>query len=413
MSRFRILMLTPQLPYPPHQGTSLRNLHILRALAETHQVTLLSFDESNNQQQLDPLRAICTIRPPIPISARSTSRRLAQLATTDKPDLALRLRSDAFASALSAVLAEKPFDAVQIEGIELAHFIDQVRQEAPGTQVVIDCHNAETELQRRAFRSDIRQPSRWPSAFYSAIQARRLKNYERQALYAADGVIAVSEIDRQFLKQTAPQLAHEIAIVPNTIDVSAYSRPASFSSDMQFDLIFTGKMDYRPNVDAVLWFADAVWPQIVEQRPQTTWAIVGQRPHPRIEALRESKGVTVTGSVPDIQPYIAGSTVFIIPIRMGSGTRLKMIEAMAAGKPIVSTTIGAEGFPVQNGVNIILADSPVNQSEAILNLLQDPERRSNLGSAASVFAAQYDWRRIVPILNDFYDSLFTRKQLAL
>jgi glycosyltransferase involved in cell wall biosynthesis len=409
MARLQILMLTPQMPYPPHQGTSLRNLHVLRALAENHEVTLLSFHESDKPPQLEPLRAYCHVLTPVPITSRSTSQRLAQLISTSEPDLGLRLRSEAFSAALSTALAEKRFDAIQIEGMELAYVIEQIKREAPGARVVIDCHNAETELQRRALQADIRRPKRWPTALYSAIQIGRLEKYERQALLAADGILAVSEIDRQFLRQTAPQLQQEITVAPNTIDVSVYASPEAISGEQGFDLVFTGKMDYRPNVDGVLWFADFVWPRIIRERPQTTWAIVGQRPAPSIQALRGTQGITVTGSVPDIRPYIAGATVFIMPLRMGSGTRLKLIEGMAAGKPVVSTRLGAEGFPVQDGVNIILADIPEQQSEAILHLLREPELRGRLSSAAYELARQYDWRQIVPLLADFYDSLVRRK----
>ncbi len=406
MARHRILMLTPQLPYPPHQGTSLRNLHVLRALAENHEVTLLSFHESDKPPQLQPLHAYGHILPPVPITSRSTSRRLAQLISTGEPDLGLRLRNESFNEALSAALAEKRFDAIQIEGLELAYVIEQVRREAPGARVVIDCHNAETELQRRAFRADIRRPKRWPAALYSAIQIGRLERYERRVLQAADGILAVSEIDRQFLRRTAPQLSSDmITIVPNTIDVSAYASPGPISEQQRFDLVFTGKMDFRPNVDGVQWFADVIWPRIVQERPQTTWGIVGQRPAPSVHALQETEGITVTGSVPDIQPYIAAATVFVMPLRVGSGTRLKLIEAMAAGKPVVSTTLGAEGFPVQNGVNVILADTPEQQSESILHLLREPDLRGRLSSAASELAGQYDWRQIVPVLDDFYGSL--------
>jgi glycosyltransferase involved in cell wall biosynthesis len=221
----------------------------------------------------------------------------------------------------------------------------------------------------------------------------------------ADGVIAVSDIDRRHLVGLAPDMKSQVAVVPNTIDVSEYARPEPVPPDMRFDLVFTGKMDYRPNVDAVLWFADNVWPPILEQRPRTTWAIVGQRPHPRLDPLRNVKGVTLTGSVARIQPYIAGASVYIAPLRIGSGTRLKLTEAMAAGKAIVSTRVGAEGFPVEDGKNILLADSAGEQAKAILRLLQDPEERGMLGSAARAFAGRYDWRQTVPLLEDFYNSL--------
>jgi glycosyltransferase involved in cell wall biosynthesis len=409
MARLQILLLTPQLPYPPHQGTSLRNLHVLRALAERNDVTLLSFDDVHSPQELDPLRAIGRVLPPVPAVTRSTFQRLKQVATTGEPDVALRLRSETFASALSAALTATPYNAIQIEGIELAHYIEQVKEIAPRARVTLDCHNAETELQRRAIRADLRRVARWPAALYSAVQVRRLARFERQALISVDGVIAVSDIDRQHLLALAPDISRQIAVVPNTIDVDEYARPEPVPPEIQFDLVFTGKMDYRPNVDAVLWFAEAAWPLILEQRPQTTWAIVGQRPHPRLEPLRKIMGVTLIGSVPRIQPYIAGASIYIAPLRIGSGTRLKLIEAMAASKAIVSTTVGAEGFPVENGKNILLADTPADQAAAILRLLRDPEGREQLGSAARAFVGRYDWRQTVDLLETFYESLVTKE----
>jgi glycosyltransferase involved in cell wall biosynthesis len=409
MTRLQILMLTPQLPYPPHQGTSLRNLHILRALAETNEVTLLSFDDADHLSVPAPLRVICQVLPPVTMPTRSMIQRFGQLATTNEPDVALRLRSERFAAALSAALAAKPFDAVQIEGIELAHYISLVKSDAPNTSIVLDCHNAETELQRRALQADVHQVSRWPAALYSAIQVRRLGYYERRVLRAANGVLAVSDIDRERLIKLAPEIDQEVAVVPNTIDVAEYVWDEIVPPEMRFDLVFTGKMDYRPNVDAVLWFAESVWPLIVEQRPQTTWAIVGQRPHRRLDRLRKLKGITITGLVPRVQPYIAGASVYVMPLRMGSGTRLKLIEAMAAGKAIVSTSIGAEGFPVENEKNILLADTASDQSAAILRLLRDAEERSLLGSAARAFAKRYDWRHTVPLLEEFYKSLLTKE----
>jgi len=162
-----ILLLTPQWPYPPQQGTSLRNFHVLRALALRHDVTLLSYAEADQTADTQPLSDWTRVRPPIAVPTRTTVRRLAQLLTTRAPDMALRLRSEAFAAALAALLRAERFDAVQIEGIELAWAIPAVRA-ASAARIVLDCHNAETELQRRAGQGDRARPGRWPAAVYSA-----------------------------------------------------------------------------------------------------------------------------------------------------------------------------------------------------------------------------------------------------
>ncbi|WP_374687523.1 glycosyltransferase [Promineifilum sp.] len=402
----RILLLTPQLPYPPHQGTSLRNFHILRALAERHQVTLLSFAEGDGPPDLAVLRSLARVLPPVAVPPpRSAGRRLRQLATTREPDVALRLRDPAFPAALAAALRADAYDAVQVEGIELAHTIPTIR--AARARIVLDCHNAETELQRRAFRADLGRPGRWPAAAYSRLQTGRLARFERWALGAADAVIAVSEADRDHLRRLWGAGAGDITVIPNTIDVGEYEWAGPVPDAARFDLVFTGKMDYRPNVDGMLWFAEAVWPLIAARRPGTTWGIVGQRPHPRLEALRALPGVTVTGRVERVQPYLAGGAVYILPLRVGSGTRLKLIESMAASKAIVSTTVGAEGFPVADGRELLLADAPAAFAEAVVGLLGDPGRRRELGAAARVFAARYDWRETVVPLAGLYERLLT------
>lgn len=402
-----ILILTPQLPYPPHQGTSLRNYHILRGLAaQGHTLTLLSFVEdaqSTAPEAIRPLQALCAHIETAPMPSRSTAVRLRQLLTSPLPDIAHRLHSPLFGQKLRHLLAQNRVDIVQIEGIELARLIDVVRVASPQSKIVFDNHNAEAALQQRNLLTDLRQPRRWMAAAYSAVQVRRLRRFERWACQTADAVTCVSATDRQtLLRLSAPRVS--ITVIPNCIDVESYAAP-EVPNLPQPDLVFTGKMDYRPNVDAVLWFADAVWPAIRCAHPGATWAIVGQKPHPRLARLRQVEGITLTGWVESVLPYLAGAAVIIMPFRVGSGTRLKLIEAMAAGKAIVSTAIGAEGFPVWHGQEIYLAETAQELATAVLHLLDHPQERERLGQAARVFARQYDWRAVVPRFDEVYDQV--------
>ena len=155
-------------------------------------------------------------------------------------------------------------------------------------------------------------------------------------------------------------------------------------------------MDYRPNIDAMLWFAREIWPLIRNRQPQATLAIVGKNPHPRLDPVRQMPGVTVTGWVEYVQPYLAGAKLFIMPFRVGSGTRLKLIEAMAAGMTIVSTSQGVEGFPVQHEVQLCIADDPQAFADIVVALLNRPDQRHDLGANAVNFAQQYDWRQVIP-----------------
>ena len=399
-----ILLLTPQLPYPPQQGTSLRNFHLLRALAHSHTVTLLSFAESDRAADTARLAELARVLPPVRVPDRTTGQRLRALLTSRAPDMGRRLRSEAFDAALADALRSEAFDAVQIEGIELAWTIPLIRATSPSIRIVLDCHNAETELQRRALRRDLRRPGRWPAAIYSTAQVGRLARFEREALRAADAVITVSEIDRRQLMALADPV-QPMTVIPNVVAVADYHWEGAVPDEARFDLVFTGKMDYRPNVDGVLWFAEEIWPLVRRARPATTWAIVGQRPHARLMSLGNEPGITLTGRVAQVQPYLAGAGVYILPLRIGSGTRLKLIESMAAGCAVVSTTIGAEGVALENGREGILADTPEAFAAAVLALLDDPAQRLALGKRARAFAAQYDWRRVGPLLDGVYDGL--------
>ena len=397
----KILILTPQLPFPAHQGTSLRNLNIMRGLAIHHDITLLSFIEENqsdDRKAIAPLHALCKQIKTIAAPPHTKLARLRHLFTSRLPDMAHRLYSPAFDVALRRLLDETRFDIVQIEGIELARYMDSIRAASPDSRLVFDNHNAETALQRRNFETDKRNPRRWIAAAYSRAQMGRLSHFEGWACAMADGITAVSDTDRTELQRHHPDLP--ISVIPNCIDVGEYA--LNEPDPIPFDLLFSGKMDYRPNVDAVLWFADEVWPRIRAKRPLTTWAIVGQKPHPRLERLRGLDGVTVTGWVDRVQPYLAGATVYVMPFRIGSGTRLKLIEAMASGKPIVSTPMGAEGFPVQSGRELLLADGVVEMETAVLSLLDDPIARKKLTDNALVFAQQYDWRQVIPLFEEAY-----------
>lgn len=401
----KVLLLTPQLPYPPHQGTSLRNFHIIRGLAQACEVSLLSFLEpgqSTDPEKIVPLAALCQNIETVPVPQRTTAKRLQQLFATRRPDMAHRLFSQPFNVRLLQMLQVNDFDVVQIEGIELARYLPVIRQGSPRSKIVFDDHNAETELQRRNFLTDLRQPRRWVAAAYSAEQVRRLRKFERWICEEADWVTAVSQPDKVHLEQLTNGRT-PITVIPNSLDVQQFQLKES--EPVPSDIVFSGKMDYRPNVDAVLWFVDEVWPKIKQERPSTTFTIVGQKPHARLDRLKNEPGITLTGWVDRVEPYLAGANVFILPFRVGSGTRLKLIEAMAAGKALVSTAVGAEGFPVTHNRELLLVDEAEGFGTAVLQLLNHPEERRRLGEAAQQFAQRYDWRVVVPKFLTIYEEL--------
>lgn len=395
----RILLLTPQRPYPPHQGTTLRNFNLVKELTKRHTVCVLTFLEPDqNPHDSGPLLELCEWLETAPVPHRSTRLRLQQMLTTRRPDMSLRLWSPELNARLAARLREQPFDVVEIEGIEMSPYLPTVEAAQPQPMIIYDAHNAEWILQKRACLADLKNPVRWPAAAYSWVQWHRLRQYEADLLRRVDHTVAMSHPDKVALRDVAPDVP--ITVVPNGVDLAAY---AEAGQTVAYDLLFTGKMDFRPNIDAVLWFGKQVWPLILAQRPGTTFAIVGQRPHPRLDVLRDLPGVTITGYVEDVRPYLSGATVYVAPLRVGGGTRLKLLEAMVMGVPIVSTTVGAEGFPVVNGQELILADEPESFAQKVLDLLANPARRARLAAAGKAFAqANYGWDALIPHLEKIY-----------
>lgn len=399
----QILLLTPQRPYPPHQGTTLRNFNLVKELAKRHRVCVLTFLEPDqDSDDPGPLPNLCQWVETVPVPQRSTVTRLRQMLFTRRPDMSWRLWSPIFNERLAHRLRDEAFDVVEIEGIEMAPYLSTIeRTVQPRPFIVYDAHNAEWILQKRAAAADLKNPARWPAAAYSWVQWRRLRRYEAELLDRVDHTVAMSAPDKVVLREIAPDAS--ITVIPNGIDWTAYHQ--FDGSPIHYDLIFTGKMDFRPNIDAVLWFGQKVLPLIQARRPQTTFAIVGQRPHSRLDVLRDSPGITVTGYVDDIRPYLAGATVYVTPLRVGGGTRLKLLEAMAMGKAIVSTTLGAEGFPVVDGQELLLADEPDIFANQVLDLLENPTRRRRLGTAGRAFAqANYHWEMLVPQLEKIYEA---------
>ena len=277
-----------------------------------------------------------------------------------------------------------------------------IRQERRGAKLVYDALNAEADLQRIIARVDRRQPKRWHAMFYSSVQARRLEAFEGRVCRLVDAVIAVSDEDSALLNayQGAP-----ITVMANGIHAHDYASKAR-SAGARHQLVFTGKMDYRPNVDAVEWFCQAVLPIARRQLPALRLTVVGRNPHPRLGALAASGDIELTGWVESVLPYLHGAALYVAPLRMGSGTRLKLLQAMAAGCAVVSTSIGAAGLNDDARRGIVIADGATAFAQEIVNLLHDHARRESLGTLAQRLAAQYyDWRALLPTLLQLYARL--------
>ncbi|MBN1400018.1 MAG: glycosyltransferase [Anaerolineae bacterium] len=407
--RKRILFLTPQVPYPPEQGAAIRNYNLIAHISRRHDVALLSFreGEADEDQAEDPLGAMCAPCRTVSAPVRTRAERLRALVTSGLPDMALRLFSSEFAEALRQLVTAERYDLVQIEGIEMAPYGLMIQEwlgpDAPA--VIYDAHNAEYLLQKRAFATDLWRPRRWGTAAYSFMQWQRLRRYERLICERAAAVVSVSEADALALGRLHRGLRP--LVVPNGVDTTRYHPGLADTLPLEHPaIVFTGKMDFRPNVDAMLWFFRRVWPLVRRQSPEARLYVVGKSPHAALAALQTAPGVHVTGYVEEILPYFGGGDVYIVPLRIGGGTRLKVLEAMAAGLPLVTTSLGAEGIAITPGVNARVADTPEAFAQAILDLLADPGQGRALGAAARRFALEhYDWHTIAPPLEALYSAL--------
>ncbi len=401
----KILFITASLPYPPQQGGALRTYGLLHGLHQAgHDITLLSFCEPSATYIGTPLETFCTRIETVATPIRTKSHRLKDLFLSTEPDISRRLYSEAFEQKLKQLINDQAFDVVQFEGIEVACYLPIIRQTKPSAKLVYDAFNAEAAMQYVIFEIDRGNPRRLPAAIYSLIQSRRITKFEAILCQQADLVIAVSDEDATILRRYNPHKS--VPVVANGIFTDEYDKSSSSLSLGEQVLVFTGKMDYRPNVDAVLWFTSQILPRIKQVASDVQFYIVGQKPHESLEFLRDNASVIVTGWVESVLPYLKGSQVYIAPLRMGSGTRLKILEAMAAGCAVVATTLAASGMQREAEMGMLIVDQPEQMAETIVKLLNNPQLRSQLGEAAHKYVKNhYDWAVLIPNLLDAYKAL--------
>jgi glycosyltransferase involved in cell wall biosynthesis len=358
--------------------------------------------------------------------------------------MALRNAAPAYAEALRALLATEHFDIIQAESIEMASYLWQAKSfesralssksrqsskvRTQSSKLILDQFNAEYVLQKRAALTSLRAAIRPPTtmraakanaqnlagAAYSLAQWRKLARYEAQVMRGCDAVLAVADADRGILCELAPDVT--IGVVPNGVDTAYFSR-AAMASDragpLAFGgatLVFSGTLDFRPNVDAVVWFAREVLPRLRLRRPDLRLLVVGKRPAPALRQLADEGALLLTGAVPDARPYIAGAAVYVVPMRIGGGVRLKLLEALSLEAPVVSTSMGAEGVAgLRAGEHCLLAEDAARFATAILELLGDPARSRALGRAGRALVRErYDWSVIVPRLEALYQDILGR-----
>jgi sugar transferase (PEP-CTERM/EpsH1 system associated) len=387
----RILWLKTDLLLPLDKGGKLRTWHLMRHLAKQHEITYLAFaDPNEDPAHLEGMHEVARHVETVPRHEvrKGSPQFFAKAAwhlADPLPYAVGQYRSRAYRERLRELLATRTFDLVVSDFLPPIVNMPKVLP----CPAVLFTHNVESEIWRRHAETatGIRRP-------LYATQYRRMLRFEGQALRRFEGLLAVSDADRATFARLYEQVdADGIHVVRTGVDTEFFT-PA-VSADDSMELVFTGSMDWLPNEDGMLWFCRDILPRIRREVPNVTLSIVGRAPTPAVLKLADEHGVRVTGRVDDVRPYMREAAVFIVPLRIGGGTRLKIFEAMAMAKAVVSTTVGAEGLPVTHDRDVVLADDPGSFARAVMQLLRNTNERRRLEHAARRLVAEhFDWSAV-------------------
>ncbi len=379
----RVLLLAHRIPFPPDKGDKIRSYHLLRHLAARYHVHLAAFVDDRRDLQHEPhLRSICADVCLVPIDPRR--RRLASLfgLLTGEP-LSLRFFSDRrLQQWVDQSLASQRFDAVVTYSSPMARFVEGPRYESMNR--IADFIDVDSEKWAQYATS-----SRWPASWIYAREARTLLAYERRIAGRFNRTLFVSAAEAQLFVGRAPECAGRVGHFSNGVDTDyfdpALDHPNPYPAGGPI-AVFTGAMDYRPNIEAVQWFVEAILPLLQQSCPQARFFIVGSNPARSVRQLAETAGVTVTGRVEDVRPYLRHAQAVVAPLRIARGIQNKVLEAMAMERPVVATAAAAEGIDPQGRALHGIADSPDAFAAATARAFQagpQPQARQRVVEAFS------------------------------
>jgi glycosyltransferase involved in cell wall biosynthesis len=391
----RILLLTQVVPYPPDSGPKIKTYHVLRYLAQGHEVHLISFVRSEAEAaSLETLRSSCASATGVPLK-RSRVKDVAYLLRSlvaGRPFLVERDDLAAMRQVVRDRLDGGSFDAVHADQLTMGQFAVDL----PVPLRVLDEHNAVWTIVRRSAQREL-----GPRRVVAELEWRKLRAYEGALCRRFDHVTVVSTDDQAALEQAAGAPI-PATVVPIAIDTDEL-RFVARGEDARH-VLSVATMFYPPNVEGVYWFATEIFQLIRRAVPDAQFYIVGSRPPERITRLGvEGSGIVVTGYVPNLETLISQSRVLVVPVHSGSGMRVKILEAFARGIPIVSTTVGVEGIDARPGEHLLVADDPEGFAQAVVQLLQDRALANRVAQAGrALVEARYDWRAALRGLDNVY-----------
>ncbi len=406
-----ILFIAPQLPTPLDTGGKIRTFYQLKALASRYRVDLLALGPE--AEAPDPLweglraslRSVSCV-PRDGLGRAGAARAAARSLLGSLPYPVEKYRSEAASAAIARMTSESRYLAAHFDSLHTFRFAEFV---APPTRLVLDEHNVEALILERMGQVE---PSRIKRRLI-ADQAERTDRFERRCALAAHRVLLCSEDDRALLSARTGRSAG-FEVIPNGVDLSRFA-PAGAIEDAGGAsgeagregryAMFLGSLDWWPNSDGISWFIKEIWPKVRALDPSLGLKVVGRNPSAELEGMGGG-GVEIVGGVPDVRPWMRGCSVFVVPLRVGGGTRLKILEAMAMGAPIVSTALGCEGIEASAGEDLLVEDSPEGFAEAVVKVGGDERLQRALADAGRrLVERRYSWEAIGARLGEVYASL--------
>jgi glycosyltransferase involved in cell wall biosynthesis len=394
----KVLALVPYLPSPPTFGGQRRLQGLLKHLAATNELSIVSLHNPSDDQAAWTLatREWCedvAVFPQLPFGWSGARKRVAQLGTLASPrswDF-ISHRNEAMVQALRKKLQAQKFDVLLVEFVQMTANLRGI-PEALLPPLVLDEHNIEYDLQKRTGKT----ASSGVRRVFAEANWRKLQREEIAAWRSAAGISVTSTRDASLVHDAVPEA--RCVVAPNGVDLDEFTPPASLPDPDA--VVFFGAHNYFPNTDALRFFLDEIWPQVIARRPSSRLRVVGPPPPADVQSGAHPS-VVFTGFVSDLVAEVGHAAVAIAPLRIGGGTRLKVVEAMALARPLVATRIGAEGLDVQDGRDLLLADAPADFAAAVLRLLNDPLEAAALGLRGRRRVEEaYGWQACARVLDD-------------
>ena len=405
--KLNILQLTNRLPFPLNDGGNIATYYCTKFLYQKgHIVHLLSLNTKKHYHSPEPLQNISTQTYAIDIDTTVTPWGVLGGFFQKIPYNVSRFELEAYRKKLIMLLNEIDFDIVQMEGVYMGLYLEDVKKHSKA-KVVLRAHNVEHQIWRR-LSENAKNPLK---KFYFKHLSQKIEQFEEEMLPQFDGVVAITADDAHFFKQIR-NASPNIINIPAGIDFDVYQpmhQPnGAMGQNSQISpnsVCFLGSLEWMPNVQGLFWFLEHVWPLILEKNPKAHFHVAGKNPPESVLNLKE-KQTTIHGMVEDAHAFLRQYEIMVVPLLSGSGMRLKVVEAMALSKCIVTTSIGIEGIKCESGREAMIADEPKEMAEKILLLLENEDLRTKMSVNAQNFVKKhYDWQALIDQFIDFYQRL--------